>query len=252
MAEMVAEATQPMRLADVKRKQELTGTIKRVELYGAFIDVGLETEAILHVSQFAGGRRIKDELNPGDEIAVWVDKIDLEQPQLIVSTYEPLAVEWSDLAEGQTHTGIITRLENFGAFVNIGAEKEGLVHISEISHDYIRHPSQAVTVTDEVEVKVLSFSKRKRRINLSIKALIQQEAKDVTGHIEEVFALDEEEEFEEEQPTAMEIAIRRAMGGSAPPKQKKRGTGGRKQKRNSRRRREMQNDILDRTLDYSR
>ncbi|MGB1252005.1 MAG: S1 RNA-binding domain-containing protein [Candidatus Promineifilaceae bacterium] len=248
MAEMVADATQPMRLADVKRKQELTGTVKRVELYGAFIDVGLETDAILHISQYAGGRRIKDELNPGDEIAVWVDKIDLEQTQLIVSTYEPLAVEWSDLAEGQTHTGIITRLENFGAFVNIGAEKEGLVHISEISHDYIRHPSQAVTVTDEVEVKVLSFSKRKRRINLSIKALLAEPTKEVSDHIEDVFALDEEE-FEEDVPTAMEFAIRRAMGTSAPPSKKK---ASKRQRRDSRRRRDQQDDILGRTIDYRR
>lgn len=249
MAETVAEATQPMRLADVERKQELTGTVKRVELYGAFIDVGLETEAILHVSQYAGGRRIKDELKPGDPMSVWVDKVDLEQNQLIVTTYEPLAVEWGDLAEGQTHTGVITRLENFGAFVNIGAEKEGLVHISEISHDYIRHPSQAVTVTDEVQVKVLSFSKRKRRINLSIKALLTQPEKEVADHIEDVFALDDEDDYEEEVPTAMEFAIRRAMGSSAPAVRKK---ANKKQRRNSRRRRNQQDDILDRTIGYRR
>ncbi|MBK9052128.1 MAG: S1 RNA-binding domain-containing protein [Chloroflexi bacterium] len=62
----------------------------------------------------------------------------------------------------------------FGAFVDIGAEKEGLVHISELSHDYVKHPSEAVRVGDEVSVKVLNFSKRKRRINLSVKALLEK------------------------------------------------------------------------------
>lgn len=252
MSEMVAEASKPTRLADVTRKTELTGTITRVELYGAFIDVGLETEAILHISQYAGSRRIKDELSAGEELSVWVDKVDLEQKQLMVTTYEPLAVEWRDLAEGQVHTGTITRLENFGAFVDIGAEKEGLVHISEISHDYIRHPSQAVTVTDEVQVKVLSYSKRKRRINLSIKALLTEPTKNVEAHIEDVFALDDEDDFEEDVPTAMEFALRRAMGTSAPPPTSRKKGGRKQHRRNSRRRRDQQDDILGRTLDYRR
>lgn len=249
MAETVEATTEavtaaPSSVQDLVRKTKLTGTVKRAELYGAFIDIGVGVDAILHVSQLVGGKRVKDTLKVGDSIDVYVDKVDAANNKVMVTMHEPLAVEWGELAEGNVYTGKVTRHENFGAFVNIGAEKEGLVHISEISHDYIRHPSQAISVGDEVEVKVLSYSRKKRRINLSIKALLAQPEKDVEDYIEEVFDLDEEEQFEEV-PTAMEYAIRQAMGSSAPKKKKKGGKG-------RKRRRDYQEDIIGRTLEYRR
>lgn len=246
MADTVIDTpVQPTSLADLKRKDLLQGTVKRTELYGAFVNVGLDTEAILHVSQVPGGSRIQELLKEGETVNVWVDKVDSERNQLIVTMLEPLAVEWGDLADGNVYTGTIKRLENFGAFVDIGAEKEGLVHVSEISHDYIRHPSQAISVGEEVEVKVLSYSKRKRRINLSMKALLAEPEKEVEDFIEEVFDLEEEEE---EMPTAMEAAFRRASGGSKKSSKKR----GEKKRRGGRRRNDYHDDIIERTLDYRR
>ncbi len=250
MADTVEATTEvavaaPTSVQDLVRKTKLTGTVKRAELYGAFVDIGVGVDAILHVSQIVGGKRIKDVLKPGDEIDIYVDKVDAANNKVMVSMIEPLAVEWGDLSEGASYTGKVTRHENFGAFVDIGAEKEGLVHISEISHEYIRHPSQAISVGEEVEVKVLSYSRKKRRINLSIKALIAAPEKEVEDYIGEVFDLDEEEEVEEV-PTAMEYAIRQAMGSDAPKKIKKKGRKGRKGRRNH------QDDIIGRTLEYRR
>ena len=74
--------------------------------------------------------------------------------QIMVTMIEPLAVEWRDLKNGQTYTGTVSRLENYGAFIDIGAEREGLVHISEISHDYVKHPSEVLKAGDEVQVEV--------------------------------------------------------------------------------------------------
>jgi predicted RNA-binding protein with RPS1 domain len=247
MADTVMDApVQPTSLSDLKRKDLLQGKVQRTELYGAFVDVGLGIDAILHVSQVPGGSRIQDILKEGETINVWVDKVDPARNQLIITMMEPLAVEWSDLADGNIYTGTIKRLENFGAFVDIGAEKEGLVHVSEISHDYIRHPSQAISVGDEVQVKVLSYSKRKRRINLSMKALLAEPTKEVEDFIEEVFELEEEPE---EMPTAMEAAFRRASGDSGNKAAKKRGE---KKRRGGRRRNDYHDDILERTLDYRR
>ena len=235
----------PTSIQDLVRKTKLTAKVKRVELYGAFIDIGVGVDAILHVSQIVGGKRIKDVLKAGDEITVYVDKVDVDSKKIMVSMIEPLAVEWRDLAEGNVYTGKVVRHENFGAFIDIGAEKEGLVHISEISHDYIRHPSQAIAVGEEVQVKVLSYSRKKRRINLSIKALLAAPEKEVSDFIEEVFDLDEE--IEEDVPTAMEYAIRRAMGPDAgSPKSRKKG------KKSRKRRRKHQDDIIGRTLEYHR
>ena len=235
----------PSSIEELQREVKLTGTVKRIELYGAFIDIGIGIDAILHVSQVLGGKRIKDVLKVGEQIEVYADKIDVANKKVMVTMLEPLAVEWQDLEEGKVFSGTVTRHENFGAFINIGAEKEGLVHISEISHEYIRHPSQAVSVGAEVDVKVLSYSRKKRRINLSIKALVDAPEKDVEDYIGEVFELDEEEE-QEEVATAMEIALRRAMGDDAPPRKPK------KKQRRKGRRRQQQDDIIGRTLDYTR
>ncbi len=234
----------PSSIEDLERKMKLTGEVKRTELYGAFVDIGVGTDAILHVSQVVGGKRIQDVLKVGEQIDVYVDKIE-PNGKVMVTMHEPLAVDWQDLQEGNVYTGKIVRHENFGSFVDIGAEKEGLVHVSEISNEYIRHPSQAVSVGDEVEVKVLSFDRRKRRINLSIKALLESPEKEVEDLVGEVFDLDEEEEIEE-MPTAMEYAIRQAMGDDD------KGARNKKKKKNRKKRRQDQDDIIGRTLEYSR
>ena len=253
--------TAPTTISEVQRKMKLTGTVKRTELYGAFLDLGVGVDAVLHVSQVenAEGKRISDIFKVGDQVTVWVDKIDPERGQIIVTTIRPLAVEWQDLDVGQAYTGQVVRLENFGAFVDIGAEKEGLVHISELSHEYVKNPSQAVSVGDEVRVEVLSFSKRKRRINLSMKSLLPKpELPKPQEVIAEVIQYDEPavaDEEDEDVPTAMEFALRRAMGKDsskfdrAKRDRVEENKKLRRQDARRTRRRERSEDILARTLD---
>ncbi|MFO7536704.1 MAG: S1 RNA-binding domain-containing protein [Chloroflexota bacterium] len=243
---------------DLKSKMKVTGTVKRLELYGAFIDIGVDANALIHISQLSDGHvnRVNDVLSVGDEVEVWVNKVDTERQQVMVTMVEPLAVEWGDLKRGQVYTGTVSRLENFGAFINIGAEREGLVHISELSHDYVKSPQEVVNVGDEVEVQVLNFSKRKRRIDLSMKALMDKpeaEYKPVQEDYAEIIE-DEEEDFGE-LPTAMEIAIRRAMGEELQEIDSAKGKGGnnkggRKQRRQNKRR--SREEIYNRTLQYER
>jgi ribosomal protein S1 len=232
----------PGSLDELDRKMKLKGTVERLELYGAFIDIGLDATALIHISKMGKGHvnRVSDVLSVGDDVEVWVEKIDPEQKQVMVSMVEPLAVEWSDLKEGQHYTGTVMRLESYGAFVDIGAEREGLVHISELSHDYVKHPSEVVNVGDEVEVQVIGFNRRKRRIDLSIKALQNAPEREAVASAEDVADFEDEPD---ELPTAMEIAMRRAMG-------KQEGEGGSKNKKKGRRQRKRggQEDILSRTL----
>jgi len=237
-------------LADLRPKMQLNGTVTRLELYGAFINVGAAIDAILHVSKL-GKRvnRVEDALSVGESVSVWVESVDEDRGQVTVTMIEPLAVDWRDLKEGQAYTGSVTRLEKFGAFVDFGAEKEGLVHISELSHEYVKHPSEAVKLGDEISVLVLGFSKRKRRIDLSRKALLQQ-AEATPQEIEEVVV---EEDDDEDLPTAMEIALRSAMGQPAIVRTRTRRPNRKsKPKRRSKRRRKQQEDILNRTLDLSK
>jgi len=236
----------PSAIGELRPKMKITAVVKQIELYGAFVDIGVGTNAILHISKM-GDRvnRVSDVVAIGDEIEVWVEKVDLEKGQVTVTMNPPLAVDWSDLKEGQVYTGTVTRLEKFGAFVSIGAEKDGLVHISELSHDYVKQPSEAVRVGDEVQVKVLGYSRKKRRIDLSRKALLEspQDAMAIPVDVAEI-----EEEEEIVLPTAMEIALRRAMdqpGGDHSGKAQKEAV------LTTRSKREQQDDILSRTLKLS-
>ncbi len=236
----------PSAISDLKPKMTVNGTVTRLELYGAFVDIGVGSNAILHISKL-GQRvnRVSDTLSIGDEISAWVETVDPGREQVTLTMVEPLAVDWSDLKEGQVYSGTVTRLEKYGVFVDIGAEKEGLVHISELSHEYVKHPSEAVKVGEDIQVKVIGFNKRKRRIDLSRKSLLASPE----AQVEEIEEFDLEEE-EVELPTAMEIALKRAMiqtGEEEPSSQKPSGKTRYRAKTN----REKQDALLERTLKMS-
>lgn len=242
----------PTSLGELEPKMKLEGVVKRLELYGAFIDVGIGVDGLIHISKLGTEHvnRVADVLTEGDKVAVWVDKVDPSRNQLMLTMIEPLAVDWKDLKDGQIYTGTVTRTENFGAFVNIGAEREGLVHISELSHDYIKSPTEVVNVGDEVQVQVLGFNRRKRRIDLSVKALLdkpESETDAYVGSVKDFQAEVQQEEPEYEMPNAMEIAFRRAMGDDAPMPDRKRKQS-KKRRRNRERYRRQQEDLLSRTL----
>lgn len=247
-------APAPTSIEELEPKMKLNGTVTRLELYGAFIDVGVGVNALVHISRLSTGHvnRVSDVLQEGDEVMVWVEKVDPAKSQIMVSLIEPLEVDWRDLQNGQTYTGTVTRLENYGAFVDIGAEREGLVHISEISHDYVKHPSEQLSVGDEVQVQVLGFSKRKRRIDLSIKNLLEKPELEqmVASRAAPEEPYEEFNEEIEEVPSAMEFAFRQAMGDDAVDdysrRNRKRSRKSRKRKRN----RQDQEELLDRTLHY--
>jgi len=132
---------------------------------------------------------------------------------------EPLAYEWRELAADMVVHGKVLRLETFGAFVEIGAERPGLIHVSELSHNYVRTPNEVVKVGDEFDVKVLEVDRRKKQIKLSLKALLEvpeevapepkRTGRKGKGPKKEVV----EEPLEEviPDPTYMEIAMRKAM-----------------------------------------
>lgn len=277
--ETTAALSVPTSFDDLKPKMQLSGIVKRLELYGAFIDLGQGLTGLIHVSKLGGEQvnRVSDVLKEGDEVMVWVEKVDPERQQIMLTMVPPLAVDWTELQTDRPYSGKVTRLENFGAFVNIGAEREGLVHISELSHDYVKHPSEVVKVGDEVEVKVLGFNRRKRRIDLSMKALlekptVEQSASSASSRFEgqgqgrrggqggggnqrrrereQVEVYEPFDDETEEVPTAMEIAMRRALGNDAitAVKSEQRGGRGKKGKQQREDQRRVQEDLLQRTL----
>ncbi|HMZ08485.1 MAG TPA: S1 RNA-binding domain-containing protein [Anaerolineales bacterium] len=116
----------------------------------------------------------------GQPISVRIVEVDRERRRLILSERAANTETRSELKErvigeleeGQTYTGRVTSLADFGAFVNINGA-DGLVHLSEISWDHVAHPKEALEVGQEVKVKVINIDREKRRIGLSIRALLE-------------------------------------------------------------------------------
>jgi predicted RNA-binding protein with RPS1 domain len=93
---------------------------------------------------------------------------------------EPLGYEWKEIVPDLVVKGKVVRLETYGAFVDFGAERPGLIHVSELTRGYVKTASEVVKEGDEIEAKVLDVDRRKRQIRLSMKALqpeVVEEAK---------------------------------------------------------------------------
>ena len=208
---MAAEEKTHQKIEEINRKEKRTGTVVKTMLAGAIIDIGMDTPGILHISQLQkeAVNKVDDVLQVGQSVDVWVKRVLPKKNQIELTMIEPLPLEWREIKEGIVVKGTIERLEKYGAFVEIGAERPGLVHISELAHGYIRTPEDAVKVGEEVEVKVLSVNRRRKQIKLSMKATMENPM-ELAKKIQKKQVTDEEEN-QKPVPTAMEMALREAM-----------------------------------------
>ncbi len=240
-----------MEQQEIKAKERYTGTVLKTTLQGALVDIGSEIPAFIHISQAVKDgdpkkqiNSIEEVLEKGQKLDFWVKRVRNDRIELTMK--EPLAMEWREIKPGMTIKGQIVRLETFGAFVEIGAERPGLIHISELSHSYVRTPGEVVREGDEVEAKVLEVNRRKKQIKLSIKALqelpetLQPQPKGGQQKQQQV-----EEATKEPDLTAMEIAMREAMKKA---EQTEEETSQKKSRKNKGLTSE-QEDILSRTLE---
>ncbi len=163
---------------EIKPKMMFSGKVIKTSLAGAVIDIGINQPAVIHISQISSSReaeqkkRVDDMLQIGQEIEVWVKRVKPDHVELTM--VKPLDLEWRDIKEGMSVKGTIVRLEKFGAFVEIGAERPGLVHVSELAHGFVRQPSDVVKEGDTIEAQVLEVNRKKKQIKLSMKALIPE------------------------------------------------------------------------------
>ncbi len=162
--------------ASIEEGQTLTGTVQRIASFGAFVDLG-GVDGLLHISEMGWGRvkQPTDVVNVGDEIEVYVLSADEEKGKISLSLKKLLPNPWDDVdqryAVGSTVTGKVVRIAPFGAFVALEDGVDGLVHISQISWEHVDKVEDALSVGDEVDVKVLDVDKERKRISLSIKEL---------------------------------------------------------------------------------
>lgn len=155
--------------------QTVRGTVKTLMPYGAFVDIG-GMDGLLHIKDMAFSRveKPEDVVRVGQQLEVMVLKIDRETRKLSLGLKQVMPDPWNEAdvkwPAGSIVTGRVTRLEGFGAFVELEPGVEGLVPISEMSFERrVRHPSEVVQVGDIIKVKVLNMDLAARRISLSIK-----------------------------------------------------------------------------------
>ena len=245
----------PTTIKEIRNKMHFRGKVLKISLAGALVDIGIDTPGMVHISQLQKTpvKRVEDVIHEGDEVDVWVKRVSPKKGRVELTMIEPLGLEWGEIKKDMVVTGKVVRLEKFGVFVDIGAERPGLVHISEMTHDYIRTPGDLVKEGDEIEVKVLDVIKPKKQIKLSMKALQEkpeevvkttiekidkreqhvreQHAREQQAHEGEKEKVPAEEPKDAPVPTAMEMALREAMERkgvdtvvSEPEKKKKRKT----------------------------
>ena len=252
--------TEPNELDGLQRKMRFTGKVVKTTLAGAIVDIGLSTPGVVHISQLQETpvNRVEDVVKVGQDVEVWVRNVFPKKGRVELTMIKPLELEWREIEAGMAVKGKVTKLERYGAFVDIGAERPGLVHISEMTHDYVKNPSEVVNEGDEVNVQVLEVNRRKRQIRLSMKALEEPPAK-ILKAIDEAPAHEKshgrekdkekpapEEEKEVPVPTAMEAAMRQAVERSKSQAQEQKT-----RKRKGGTTNEME-QILSRTLQHKR
>ena len=169
--------------ADVEVGKTYTGVVKSLTAYGAFVDVG-GVDGLCHISELSWNR-IKhpgEVVNVGDTIEVYVKALDTENHKVSLGYKKAEDNPWVKLQNeypiGSVFTAPVVSITKFGAFVRILPGIDGLVHISEISNERVEKVSDVLKVGDEVKVKLLDVDFDKKRISLSMKALLNDEAED--------------------------------------------------------------------------
>jgi small subunit ribosomal protein S1 len=167
------------RLAAMKEGDTVTGTVRSLMSYGAFVDLG-GVDGLLHVSDIAWGRVNKPEdlLSIGQQLQLRILKIDPETKKISLGLKQLEAEPWEVVPTkyqvGQRITGVVTRIADFGAFVEIEPGIDGLIHISEMSWGKkIRHPNDVLKQGDTVEAEILAIKPEERRISLGLKQTLK-------------------------------------------------------------------------------
>jgi len=166
--------------ATVEEGQTRTGIVRSIKPFGAFVDLDGAADGLIPVSELSWNR-IGDPseiVSLGQKVEVVVARLDFETRKIGLSLKQLIRSPWDDFAEanktGARLTGKVTRIEDFGAFVEVSPGIEGLVHISEMATMRIRRVREAVTEGQEITVQILSMDVKARRMSLSLKALLAE------------------------------------------------------------------------------
>jgi len=163
-------------LASLEEGQTVEGTVTKLVDFGAFIDLG-GIEGLLHISEMSWGRieSPAEVLSEGEKVEVQVLGVNKEEERISLGLKQLLPDPWEEFAEkhyeGEVVEGKITKLVDFGAFMEVEKGIEGLIHISQLSHKHVKTADEVVNVGDVREAKIINIDADQERVGLSLKEL---------------------------------------------------------------------------------
>jgi len=171
-------------VSTLEEGQQVNAKITSVQPYGAFADIG-GVDGLIHIADLSHERlkHPSEVVKVGDEVEVTILRIDRSQDPVKIALgrkqvmADPILQKLTEIEAGATVTGRVTRLTDFGAFVEIASGLEGLVHISEVSHERIPSVDRVLKRDEIVTAKVLAVDPERKRVSLSIKALVDRPAR---------------------------------------------------------------------------
>ncbi len=166
-------------LEKLSKGMRLKGTVSSIVDFGAFVDLG-GIDGLIHISELSWSHvnHPSEVVKVGEEVEVEVLDVDLQRERISLGLKQTTEDPWTKLVEtypvGTVVDGKVTKIVPFGAFIELGVNVEGLVHISEMAMKHIDSPAQVVHVGDTVKVKVMDVNVERRRISLSMKAAAEE------------------------------------------------------------------------------
>lgn len=165
--------------------QLIKGTVQRLTDFGAFVDIG-GVDGLIHISDLAWNRVRKpsDIVSVGDVVETEILSIDKERSRISLGLKQTMEEPWvvfeREVSVGDIVEGTVVSLLDFGAFIKLKQGVDGLLHVSQIANEHVDKPSDALEIGQTVKVKVTEINDERRKISLSIRALLQDEQKNET------------------------------------------------------------------------
>ena len=169
------ETSFPASILDLEPGMELKGKVKSITDFGAFVDLGIAQDGLVHISELERRRvkKVTDVVQVGDDVQVWIKKVDKKRGRISLTMVRPVTRRFRDLKPDTVLEGTVTRIEPYGVFIDIGTGRDGLVHVSELTEGYIGSPGEVVSIGDKAKVKVLKVDRKARKVDLSMKEFVE-------------------------------------------------------------------------------
>ena len=164
---------------NLKVGDKVKGKVVLIADYGAFVEIEPGVEGLIHVSELSWSPRLRiaqDYLKVGDEVEAQILSLDREDKKMSLGIKQLTPNPWESIREkypvGSKHTATVRNITNFGVFAELEEGVEGLIHVSDLSWNKLKHPSEAVAAGDTIEVVILDFDEANHKLSLGHKQLL--------------------------------------------------------------------------------